>query len=308
MVSVLQLVALSVELVFSAVGNFMILFLIIRNKNIQNVPNIFLCGLVTANLLDSIINIPLAMDFVVVKSGLLEGGIKPVVVNILLTSMTVLTQNVNVLVTADRFLSIKCNLRYHAWKTIPKAVIAIGTVFAVTIFKMSIIHIGRALVTNHVNHTTTLDYMDSQFAGNGKYVVFLTMVSNVVTVGLTAILTEREIRKTATRRRQLMESIQVSNKKLASEITKDIFACRTLLFVTVVNTVSYLPSAIISFLKILGFQSSREQTEMNFFIMIVFSHLSETLSPLAFLIRSKRLRQAILKLFVCGQRKICPKP
>lgn len=304
----LQLVILSVELLFSFVGNFTILFLIIRIRNLRNVPNVFLCGLVAANLLNSSINIPLAMDFVVLKTGVLEGGIKPMVVNILLTSMTVLTQHINVLVTGDRFLSIKYNFIYRGWKTIPKALLAIGTVFGVTIFKMSLVHTTRALMSNsHKNLTTTIDYMDSQFEGNGKYLVFLTMVANVITVGLAAILTEREIRKTANKRRHLMESIQVSNKKLSSQITKDIFACRTILFVTIVNTTSYLPSVIISFLYILGLQSSGEQNEFNFFVMIVFSHLSETVSPLAFLIRSKRLCKAIFQIFKCRKQKIRPK-
>jgi hypothetical protein len=303
-----QVALLSIELIVSLCGNLVILFLVIRNRKLQNVPNVLLCGLVTVDILNSVINIPLAMDFAVLKTGNLQGGMRPVIVNISLTFMTLLTQQINGLVMGDRFLCIKCCLKYHAWKSIQKALLAMSTVFLTTVAKMAAIHTVRAL-RNPLPHTTTLNYMDSQFADDGKYIVFLTMVANVLCVAIAALLTEKEIRKTSIKRNQLMPSLKLSDKRRSAQATNDLYACRTLMLVMVVNMISYLPSVIVSLIRIIGFKSSKGQSELMFFIMLAFSHFSETINPLIYLVRSKRFRQASWQFMKAPfqQTKISPK-
>ena len=109
----------------SIIGNSLICLLLIRFKTLRTVPNILIANLAVIDILNALSNMPLMIMWYICKVPFLKGrSISWFVVTWYVLFMYLTVFNLIVL-TMDRYGAIVHGLRYHSWKTINKAKVAV---------------------------------------------------------------------------------------------------------------------------------------------------------------------------------------
>ena len=124
-VRVSQILLIAVVIVGSIIGNGIICLLLVRFKTLRTVPNVLIANLAVVDILNVLTNMPLLIMWYICKVPYLKG--RPIswfIVTWYVLFMYLTVFNLTVL-TMDRFGAIVYGLRYHSWKTINKAKIAV---------------------------------------------------------------------------------------------------------------------------------------------------------------------------------------
>ena len=109
----------------SILGNSIICLLLIRFKILRTVPNILVLNLSVVDILNAVINMPLMILWYICKVAYLKGRtISWIVVSMYVLFMWLTVFNLTAL-AMDRFGAIVLGFRYHSWKTLNKAKIAV---------------------------------------------------------------------------------------------------------------------------------------------------------------------------------------
>ena len=109
----------------SILGNSVICLLLIRFKTLRTVPNILVVNLSVVDILNAAINMPLMILWYICKVPYLKGrSISWFVVTVYVMFMYLTVFNLTVL-AIDRFGAIVLGFRYHSWKTVNKAKVAV---------------------------------------------------------------------------------------------------------------------------------------------------------------------------------------
>ena len=109
----------------SILGNSVICLLLIRFKTLRTVPNILVVNLSVVDILNAAINMPLMILWYICKVPYLKGrSISWFIVTVYVMFMYLTVFNLTVL-AVDRFGAIVLGFRYHSWKTLNKAKVAI---------------------------------------------------------------------------------------------------------------------------------------------------------------------------------------
>ena len=122
---VLHTFMIALIMVGSIVGNSIICLLLVRFKTLRTVPNILIANLAVVDILNALTNMPLFIMWYICKVPSLNG--RPTswfIVTWYVLFMYLTVFNLTVL-TMDRFGAIVHGIRYHSWKTINKAKIAV---------------------------------------------------------------------------------------------------------------------------------------------------------------------------------------
>ena len=122
---ILHILMIAAVMIGSIVGNSIICLLLIRFKTLRTVPNILIANLAVVDILNALTNMPLMIMWYICKVPYLKGrSISWFVITwyVLFVYLTVF--NLTVL-AIDRFGAIVHGLRYHSWKTINKAKVAV---------------------------------------------------------------------------------------------------------------------------------------------------------------------------------------
>ena len=109
----------------SIIGNSIICLLLVRFKTLRTVPNILIANLALIDILNALTNMPLMIMWYICKVPFLKG--RPIswfVVTWYVLFMYLTVFNLIVL-TMDRYGAIVHGLRYHSWKTVNKAKVAV---------------------------------------------------------------------------------------------------------------------------------------------------------------------------------------
>ena len=120
-----QILLIAVVIVGSIIGNGIICLLLVRFKTLRTVPNVLIANLAVVDILNALTNMPLLIMWYICKVPYLKG--RPIswfTVTWYVLFMYLTVFNLTVL-TMDRFGAIVYGLRYHSWKTINKAKIAV---------------------------------------------------------------------------------------------------------------------------------------------------------------------------------------
>ena len=120
-----HILLITVVIVGSIIGNGIICLLLVRFKTLRTVPNVLIANLAVVDILNALTNMPLLIMWYTCKVPYLKG--RPIswfIVTWYVLFMYVTVFNLAVL-TMDRFGAIVYGLRYHSWKTINKANIAV---------------------------------------------------------------------------------------------------------------------------------------------------------------------------------------
>ena len=109
----------------SILGNSVICLLLIRFKTLRTVPNMLVVNLSVVDILNAAINMPLMILWYICKVPYLKGrSISWFVVTVYVMFMYLTVFNLTVL-AIDRFGAIVLGFRYHSWKTVNKAKVAV---------------------------------------------------------------------------------------------------------------------------------------------------------------------------------------
>ena len=120
-----HILMIAMIIIGSIVGNSIICLLLIRFKTLRTVPNILIANLAVIDILNSLINMPLMVMWYICKVPFLKGRpLSLFVVSSYVLFMWLTVFNLTVL-TMDRYGAIVHGLRYHWWKTINKAKVAV---------------------------------------------------------------------------------------------------------------------------------------------------------------------------------------
>ena len=125
----IHIVMIAVVMIGSIVGNSVICLLLVRFKTLRTVPNILIANLVVVDILNAVTNMPLLIMWYICKVPYFKGrNISWFIIswNVLVMYLTVF--NLTVL-TMDRFGAIVHGFRYHSWKTLNKAKVAVVLVW-----------------------------------------------------------------------------------------------------------------------------------------------------------------------------------
>lgn len=124
-------VAVMVSLVFtltlvSVIGNGSFLAIFARFKIFRNFPNIIFANQALADLLNTLLNLPLFAVYFVLQTGWLKGKTWAIISCSLYLEFTLLNQVSMFAQMLDRFLALELDLKYFTWKTSRKAKIAVA--------------------------------------------------------------------------------------------------------------------------------------------------------------------------------------
>ena len=124
-----HILMMSVVMIGSIFGNSVICLLLIRFKTLRTVPNILIANLAVVDILNALTNMPLMIMWYICKVPNLKG--RPIswfIVSWYVLFMYLTVFNLTVL-AMDRFGAIVHGLRYHSWKTVNKAKVAVLSVW-----------------------------------------------------------------------------------------------------------------------------------------------------------------------------------
>lgn len=122
---IIQIFMIVLVIVGSLVGNSIICLLLVRFKTLRTVPNILIANMAVVDILNALTNMPLFIMWYISGVSYLKG--RP-------TSFFIITWYVLfvylsifnlIALTMDRFGAIVYGFRYHSWKTVSKAKIAV---------------------------------------------------------------------------------------------------------------------------------------------------------------------------------------
>ena len=178
---ILHTLMISVVMMGSMFGNSIICLLLIRFKCLRTVPNILIANLAVVDLINALTNMPLFIMWYICKVSYLKGrSISWFIVAWYVLFMWLTVFNLTVL-AMDRFGAIVYGLRYHCWKTLNKAKVAVlfvwllAAAYTYSMFTLMLdIDLGDAPVLSYRRHY--LDKLGRKFIIPGFLVPFAFMV------------------------------------------------------------------------------------------------------------------------------------
>ncbi|KAK3716078.1 hypothetical protein QZH41_007247 [Actinostola sp. cb2023] len=256
MSEVTQIVLFAVELVGAIVGNLFLLVLLFRSIDLRRSASknvIFNCA--SADFTNAMINVSLALDYVVLKTGNLKGTVAPVAVNIMITFLMLMTLHSTLIVIADRLFIVKFPLKYNNMMTVKKARTAIATMWLVTFLFSILLNVIRMVRDPPSANSSPLEYMGRQHKTNGKYFVFLMTLVIFIEVAVLSGMLYRELQKLL-KKRLVSRSNESETLRMKAEREKIATSCRTVLLVMVIYMACFFPGLLNAFSRIINVELS----------------------------------------------------
>jgi hypothetical protein len=253
------------------------------------------------NFLNAMINIPFALDYLVFKTGNLDNSVAPVIVNSSLTFFLLLTLHSTLTLMAEKLFILKYPICYHNTCTVKRARRVILCIWLSVSTTTLSLYSFRELRSSK-NYNTLLEYMTAQHRGSGKYFVLTTTFCVFLLLVFLCYITCRELRNAFQKQNILVESNEecrtvregnIFRRRVESQ--RSTYACRTILIIFLVYTVSFLPIMSNSFLRILDV-TPLEYNRVQIFVPIFSPLFGALLHPIIFILRSNSYRKAAITL------------
>ena len=181
----------SIPTAASLLGNGFILAVVSRFKKLRTVPNILVANLALVDLLNSIVNTPLAM-MSVLEVNWFKGRTLAILANFSQRLFTALNLVSMLVMMANVYLAIPFDLRHLAWKTKKKTLICCFLIWLIDIVAVSL-HTVLLLDIN-LGDASVHEYRTEIFK-RGKYfsVTFFTL--SIISLAVLGFLTSCAIKK-----------------------------------------------------------------------------------------------------------------
>ncbi|KAK3716077.1 hypothetical protein QZH41_007246 [Actinostola sp. cb2023] len=252
------------------------------------------------------INVSLALDYVVLKTGNLKGTVAPVAVNIMITFLMLMTLHSTLIVIADRLFIVKFPLKYNNMMTVKKARTAIATMWLVTFLFSILLNVIRMVRDPPSANSSPLEYMGRQHKTNGKYIVFLMMLVIFIEVAVLSGMLYRELQKLL-KKRLVSRSNESETLRMKAEREKIATSCRTVLLVMVIYMACFFPGLLNGFSRIINIELATKGN-IRAFTTIFSAQLSSLFNPMVFILRSSDLRQSAVRLLTNRSNRIHIEP
>ena len=210
-----HILMITVVMLGSIIGNGIICLLLVRFKTLRTVPNILIANLALIDILNALTNMPLMIMWYICKVPFLKG--RPIswfVVTwyVLFMYLTVFDL---IVLTMDRYGAIVHGFRYHSWKTINKAKVAVlfvwlsGAVFTYGMFMLGIdIDLGDAPVLEYRIHY--LKKFGRHFINPVYLVTFTIMVIMGIAIWRTVCTQRKRISTFCSMERQIRSDVKTA--------------------------------------------------------------------------------------------------
>ena len=286
----LQITLCVLVVLFAVIGNGLLIFLFCRHKTLQKMPIFLIVDLSLIDLLSSAIKIPLFICYYVLDIPSSRGKAFAWIVfslNALFTLLPLATMAVQM---ADRYLAVCWPAFYKANKTKTKLFVIILVKWILNILITLLAHISIYKID--LGNASVSSYTEFYFQDNGLLLTRLTALGYFLLIVILACLILRTLRQHS---QQMAAAGQNGNSPSERQRRKAIY---TIIIVTVLCIVSYLPGLIIMMVNTLAEQGHK----LNFVIFISVS-IPSAINPFLFLWRVDHFKQKVKKLksALCGQ-------
>jgi len=181
----------SIPTAASLLGNGFILAVVGRFKKLRTVPNILVANLALVDLLNSIINTPLAM-MSVLEVNWFKGRTLAILANFSQRLFTALNHVSMLVMMANVYLAIAFDLRYLAWKTKKKMLFCCFLIWLIDIVAVSL-HTVPLLDIN-LGDASVHEYRTEIFK-RGKYFSVTFSTLSIISLAVLGFLTSCAIKK-----------------------------------------------------------------------------------------------------------------
>ncbi|KAJ7337826.1 hypothetical protein OS493_007984 [Desmophyllum pertusum] len=274
---IVQILMISVVLIGSIIGNSIICLLLIRFKALRTVPNILIANLAVIDILNALTNMPFMIMWYICKVPYLKGRrISWFIVSWYVLFMYLTVFNLTVL-TMDRFGAIVHGLRYHSWKTISKAKVAVLFVWFVAaaytygMFTLGLdIDVGDAPVLVYRVHY--LKKFGRHFIIPGYLVAFTIMLILGISIWYSVRLHSRRL---------------TAFCSMAKQVKSDVKTAKTI----GVTVVAFFCMGVV---PVLLHYIARIHGTWPHFLAFFLTHLNSMANPIIYSLKTRRFRKAFL--------------
>ncbi|KAL9988982.1 hypothetical protein ACROYT_G003483 [Oculina patagonica] len=278
------------------IGNGLVIFFFTRHKTLRNLPNYLIVDLSIVDLLNSVVNTPLSICYVVLNDPVYRGKTFAWTVSFLHSLFGLLSLTTMALQMIDRYLAVCWPVFYMANKSKTKLLVIILIKWAFNIsltglvyFPLYKIDLGSAPVVAYRDF-----YSRTLFTFFIRIVVFVCIISIIVF----AVLALKRLRQPA---QVLPAAAQNANSPMARIRRKALY---TILIVTFMCVASYLPMIIRSVVGF-GFENYGKQVHFAVFAVMICLAIPSALNPFVYLNRvgDFALKVKELKASLFGHRQ-----
>jgi len=301
-----KIVLMSFEMGGAIIGNVFLLVLIYRSRKLRcsaSLNFIFNCGL--SDLANTMINIPMAMDYSVVKTGNLDGPVMPVLVSFFITFLLFLSFHSTLVMMADRYLLVKYPVKYNNMATAKKARYTIGVIWLST-FLFSVVLSGiKALRNPPTANERAIDFMKQQYQDGGKFFVLFVSIGIFTSVAVLCGKLYKVLQALLKNNHENDSTSEVELLKQQAERRKIASSCRTVLIILVIYMLAYFPTMLNSILKIFNVQLTQVENMRAVFILLC-ANLSSFFNPIVFILRSSTIRNSAVGMLTRARSQNIP--
>lgn len=291
--NVVRLTILAVQLAGTVIGNALLLLFIRKSNQLHRSASlniIFNCGI--ADMLSAVINIPVTMDYFLLKTGNLIGPVPTTACIFALSFLTLLTQSAIVIIIIDRILIVKYPAKYMSKVTVRRARRTVIAMWAFVILTSILSAVSRFSQDPILPKDNPFEYITRWYQNQGKSAVFVPFGIVSVSVVLPSAYLYWLIQK---RKRISPENDARSQRSHAAD-RKITASCRTVLFTTVMYFVCYLPLMSITILDWFDVELIAELEYNKGYYFMVFNQMSSLINPYLFILRSSTIRNAAARI------------
>ena len=295
-IAAVQSILYIILLLTAIVGNGLFFFLYIRHKILRTVHHVLFADLSVIDSLNSIINIPLSICYVVFDTPSLRGKTFAWTVSFLHTFFALLSLASMALQMVDRYVAVCWPILYKTSKSIPQIIAVIFVKWLVILTLVLLVYVP--LYDLDLGSSPVLRYRELYSKKSGQKLPLYVVSTFVLIILLFGGLTLRKLRK-----RPGEVAGAVHNARNSSNMKARKKAVLTILILLVIALISYLPLVIKTRLSL-----GLEQQAKNSLVFVIIFTLSvpSAVNPFIILIRVRRFSDRF-KLLQNNLRPICCK-
>ena len=281
-------------LLAAVVGIGLLFFLYFRNKTLRTVHHALIADLATVDLLNSVINIPLSICYVVLSHDISRGKSFAWTVSFLQTFFNLVSLSTVTLQMIERYLAISWPIFYKAKKSMTKILVVISVKWlAILAIALSVF---VPLYNIDIGNSTTLDYRNVYTRESGQMIPKYVAPCFVMMILIFGGLSLRNLKK---RPGQVEDITQNAQNSASVKARKK--AVYTILILFSISLAAYLP-AVIKTVVWLGLKDQARQ--WLFFVIMFMLSVPSAVNPYIALFRLKRYTDK-LKLLINSVKAIC---
>ena len=298
--SLIQIVLLAIIFVTAVVGNSLVCFVVYHFKHLRTVPNFFIVNLSVIDFCNALINMPLFAGYYIIKADIFTGNWISYVCSSLHNYMIYLNVLSLLLLMADRYGAIKFKLRYHTWKTKPKAYLGIALIWVSGTVLIIALGFHRHQVLAPYEGLTLLEYRRILFKAEGWKVALGIFGVPFLGISILGFLIWRAVRTSRWRIEAITRDHCTPQGKQMLDMLrlKEVQTAQNIAMIVVAFFVCFVPTIVHGLLFKRGVESP--WTEYSAFI---FTYFASACNPILYALSACRFREVIKELFGCKPKR-----